>query len=151
MYRELSELRAELERELLAGGARVAIVERAVRAGFRFARAHQTQMRLLLRAVMSAGELDPKRRKQEQLPFLARASELLGAALGRPAAELRLPVQSIVALVARYAVSSERELEGIVSGDTPGGDPAAAVESHLVAVALAILGIREPRTRHGHA
>lgn len=132
----------------MAAGAAKPLIERAVRSGFRFARAHQTAMRLLLRAVMSSGELDPTRRQREQLPFLSKASELLGAALGRPAGELRLPLQSIVALTARYAVSSERELEGIVGS---GGSTGEAVESHLVEVALALLSTERPRKRHGHA
>jgi AcrR family transcriptional regulator len=145
MYESLAGLRTELERELRLGGSTHEVVERAVVAGFRFARKHQTAMRLLLRAVMESGELDPERRQREQLPFLASASRALGAALGRPAHELRLPLQSIVALTARYAVSTERELAAI-SGQS--SSAIESVERHLVDVALALLGSADERPFH---
>ena len=56
--------------------------------------------------------------------------------LGRPASELRLPLQSVVFLIARYSISSARELETF-TGQT--GDAAAdAVADHLVQTATAL-------------
>jgi AcrR family transcriptional regulator len=142
MYEELAALRARLG-AALAGGPGPATpavaIAAAVRAGFRLAREHQLAMRLLLRSVMEAGELLAEYRDRHQLPFLAEASTTLGAALGRPARELRLPLQSIVFLASRYAVSTDREL-ATLTGVTDGAEAAArAAEDHLVAVACALL------------
>src|SRR5262245_51533893 len=49
MYERLGELRAELETALQQGGDWDALVERAVRVGFRFARSEQVAVRLLMR------------------------------------------------------------------------------------------------------
>lgn len=140
MYAELFSLRTHLEGALRAGGSVDELLERAVRTGFRFARAHRTAVRLLLRDVVDTGELDARRRESMQQPFLAQASGLLSAALGRPAGELRLTLQSVVALTARYAISSEAELE-MVTGLSAADDTATqAVEDHLVGIARALLG-----------
>jgi AcrR family transcriptional regulator len=146
MYAELGGLRAELAKKLAGESDVTVLIERAVRTGFRFARRHQTAVRLLLRSVVTEGQLDPKRQREMQAPFLAEISGLLGHALGRSGPELRLPLQSVVALTARYAVSSEREL-AIVAGVEPGNgsEALANVEDHLVQTALALLaneGIR---------
>jgi AcrR family transcriptional regulator len=137
MYAELSLLRDELNGALALGGSIHELIERAMRAGFRFVRAHQTAVRLGLRAVVAAGELDEARRTAVQLPFLAQVSELLGAALGRPAQELRLPLQSLVSLAARYGVSSDRELASFTG--LPARRALGAVEDHLVATAKRLL------------
>jgi AcrR family transcriptional regulator len=138
MYLRLGALREELEHELSKGSDLSEIVDRAIRTCYRFAKGEQLAVRLLLRTVAENGELDAERRDAVQGPFLARVSELLGRTLGRPANELRLPLQSVVMLTARYSVSSERELE-LFSGKS--GDADAAVESHLVEVASALLGV----------
>ena len=142
MYAELLQMEAELEADLARGGSLGELVERAVRVGFRFARSHQLAVRLLLRSVVQAGELDRQKRESAQRPFLDRVSERIGAAVGRPAAELRLPLQSLVALTARFGVSSERELELVT--DLRGEQALASVENHLVDVARALVA----STRH---
>jgi AcrR family transcriptional regulator len=137
MYGRLGALRGELEAALAAGGDLSEIVERAVRFSFRFAKSEQLAVRLLLRTVAEHGELDQARRDEVQGPFLTQVSSLLGQVTGRPASELRLPLQSVVMLTARYAVSSQRELEllsGVSAADS-------AVEDHLVEVASSVLGI----------
>jgi AcrR family transcriptional regulator len=138
MYLRLGALREELEHALASGGDLSAIVDRAIRTCYRFAKGEQLAVRLLLRTVAENGELDAERRDAVQGPFLARVSELLGETLGRPANDLRLPLQSVVMLTARYAVSTERELQ-LFSAMTRGAD--AAVEDHLVEVASALLGV----------
>jgi AcrR family transcriptional regulator len=144
MYDELAGLRVELEQALAAGGPLPELAERAIRAGFRFARRHQRAVRLGLRQVVSRGELDAGRQRRVQEPFLQQVSEALGAGLGRPARALRLPIQSLVALTARYAASTDREL-ALVAGLPPPRsrkDSEAAeqtVEDHLADVALALL------------
>jgi AcrR family transcriptional regulator len=150
MYAELAELRAHLEAALGRGGSVAELVERAVREGFRFARAHQTAVRLLMRSVVTAGELDEARQRDVQMPFLGKTSELIAALLARPAADLRLPIQSIVSLTARYALGTEREL-ALVSGlgERYAGRAERAVEDHLVSVALAVLGLDATSSRKG--
>jgi AcrR family transcriptional regulator len=135
MYAQMVELQPRLIEAVSAGGEEGAI-DRIVRQAFRFARDHQVQMRLLMRQVMGAGELDPDRRERLQVPFLDRVSEIVGGLSGRPAGEVRLSLQTITFVIARYAISSERELE-LFTGRT-GDAGAAAIEDHLVRVANAM-------------
>lgn len=136
MYDELTGLREQLGQVLEAGGDVDAIIERAVRAGFRFGRAHQVAVRLLFREISTLGQLDESRQEANQRPFLDDASRALSILCGRPAAELRLPLQSATMLVARYCISSEREL-ALFTDDA--GDPVAAIEEHLVAAVRALI------------
>jgi AcrR family transcriptional regulator len=137
MYAELEGLQAELAAALVPGGSLEEIVERAVRTGFRFARAHRIANRLLWRQVVEAGTLDEARRARYQQPFLKDLSLALAAASGRPAAQWRLPVQSLTFLISRYALSEDSEL----SFFTEGPEPAAEVEEHLVSCARLLLGL----------
>jgi hypothetical protein len=137
MYAKLEQLRPQLAGALGDDGALSERIERIVRGAFAFARAHQIEGRLLLRQVITAGELDEPRRTASQVPFLAEASALLATRLGRPATALRLPLQSIVVLVSRFAASSDRELELFTGLEAPAA--IAAVEDHLVRTAHALL------------
>ena len=139
MYDRLGKLRSDLEQALKQGGAWNDLVDRAVRVGYRFARSEQVAVRLLMRAIAETGQLEAERMKTVQEPFLDTTSALLGAALDREPRSLRLPLQSVVALVARYAMSSPREL-GVVAGTGKDVDAALEiVEDHLVDVARALL------------
>ncbi len=137
MYAELGALQAHLQDALSAGGSTPELIERAVREGFRFACAHRTATRLLYRQIVTTGTLDADRRLRHQGPFLAQVSAALGAALGRPARDLRLPLQTVVMLTSRYAISDQGELAFFV--DAPTADPLTVVEDHLVEVALSLL------------
>jgi len=153
MLRELGGLRAELVSNLASGDvAPAAVLGDAVRTGYRFARAHQKAVRLLQRSLVDTGELDARVREHSVVPFLDTSSEVLGGIVGRPAASLRLPVQSAMFLVVRYAITSEREIAALVGaaaiGVTPRADASAAivaVESHLVEAVFSLLGIAPPR------
>jgi hypothetical protein len=75
-------------------------------------------------------------------------STAVGVRLARPPAELRLPLQSVVFLVARYAAQDEGETAAVV------GVPARekrhareAVEAHLVRVALDLFGLSNRGSR----
>jgi AcrR family transcriptional regulator len=83
MDAELDELQRSLAAELAQGGAVPQLLERAMRLGFRYGRAHQIETRLLMRHVATEGELPEGRREGRQAPFLAESSTLIGAALGR--------------------------------------------------------------------
>ena len=144
MYEELLSMRADLERELDGRAPLDELFARAVTTTFRFARAHRTAVRLLMRAATATGEVAPPGRQ-----LLLGAIDLIAGAVerrtGRPAADVRLPVQSLVFLVARYAAQDEGELAA-VAGLPPRERRRAveAVEAHLVGLALTLL---TPRTR----
>ncbi|HUH05072.1 MAG TPA: helix-turn-helix domain-containing protein [Kofleriaceae bacterium] len=140
MYEELIAMRPRLAAELRAGAERAespaTMAERIVRAAFRFARAHQIEMRLLMRGVMTAGELDDTKRERGQIPFLAEIPAVVAAITGREAESLRLPLQSLSFLIGRYAISTEREL-ALFTNET-GPEAIAAAEDHLVSIGRAL-------------
>lgn len=137
MYAELGELQAHLQERLSEGGSLEDLLAGAVRSGFRFAREHRIATRLLWRQVVSAGQLDEDRRISSQAPFLDAVSAGLGALTDQPPAGLRLPLQTVVMLTSRYAISDDAELAFFVN--EPGVDAEAAVEAHLIEVALRLL------------
>lgn len=154
MDAELRVLQAELEDELARGGALPDIVARGIVRGYRFACAHSVATRLLMRQVVESGELPSARREGMQMPFLARASALLGGALGRDPGELRLALQSLVSIVVRYAIGSDRELAQF-AGTSDLAAARVAVERHLMDVATSLLAPRSPpapspRNEHAH-
>ena len=146
MLDELASLGQELATGLAdAAASPNAIVDRAVRVGWRFARKNRDAVRLLQRSIVEAGEVDADIRTTRMLPFLDTVSGGLAVLTGRGPGELRLAVQSIVFLVVRYGISSERELAELafgVGGRRRGADAEAALEQHLVASALDLLGLR---------
>ena len=149
MLKELGGLREELGAHITSQqGALPIVIAGAVRIGFRFARSHRTAVRLLQRSLVDTGELDAKVREQNVLPFLDIISEAIWGLSGRPAQTLRLPVQSSMFLVVRYAITTDRELGLLVgsyvdgfqaAGDTPA--QVVAVEEHLCRACLQLLGL----------
>jgi AcrR family transcriptional regulator len=150
-YAELSAMQQQLAVELSAKAPLEELFARAVVACYRFARRHRTAVRLLVRAAASSGQVHPRGR-QLLLEALEVVSMAVGARLGRPPAELRLPIQSVVFLVARYAAQDEAETAAVV------GVPARekrraveAVEGHLVRAGLDLFGLarasREPTSK----
>jgi AcrR family transcriptional regulator len=140
-YAELSAMKGLLALELASAAPLAELFARAVVTSFRFAREHRTAVRLLVRAAVSSGELHPRGRKL-LLEALDVVSTAVGARLERPPSDLRLPLQSVVFLVARYAAQDERETAAVV------GVPVRekhrvreAVEAHLVRVALDLFGL----------
>jgi AcrR family transcriptional regulator len=147
MYAELSEMNGALSRELANEAPLEELFARAVVTTYRFAREHRRAVRLLIQAAASSGELNPRGREL-LLGALDVVSGAVGARIGRPARELRLPLQSVVFLVARYAAQDEGETAAVV------GVPARerkraeeAVEEHLVGVALDAFGLRASVTQ----
>jgi AcrR family transcriptional regulator len=147
MHDELGGLGVELKASLVEGSAEpIAILERAVRIGFQFARGHRAAVRLMQRAIVDAGEMDPQIRTKRLLPFLDAISDALAAITGRPVARLRLAIQSTIFLVVRYAISHDSELA--ILADVPAAHPSSAsaaalvlIEDHLVEASLAMLGV----------
>lgn len=151
MLKELGGLRQEFELKLQSGASEPsAIAALAVRVGYRFAREHNTAVRLLLRSLVDTGELDARVREENVLPFLDKFTEVLGALLGKAPKALRLPAQSAIFLVVRYAITSEREVTAIVgeaaepTSRTDASPAVVAVESHLVESVLQLIGFPLP-------
>ena len=148
MHDELGGLGIELRASLVEGSVEpVAILERAIRIGFHFARGHRAAVRLMQRAIVDSGEIDPQIRARRLLPFLDQMSDALAAITGRPAARLRLAIQSTIFLVVRYAISQDNELA--LLADVPPAHPSSAsaaalvlIEDHLVEAGLAMLGVK---------
>jgi len=141
MYAEMYGLREQLEQALRRGGPPQRLVEGVVRDAWRFARDHQVAMRLLMRSVMTAGELGADYRERAQEPFLQEVPAALAGLLGRPVGDLRLSLQSIVNILVRYAISTERELALFTGIENDPDGAERAVADHLVRAARALLGI----------
>jgi len=136
VYAEIAQMREQLAQALAAGGAREKLVERAVVTAYRFAREHVVAVRLLVRAAVGAGELPPKGREQ-LMAFLDLASLGLASAANRLPSDLRLPLQSVVFLVARYAVQGDEELAAVAGTNKRSAQ--SRVERHLVDVACRLI------------
>jgi len=150
MLEEISSLGEKLAVEL-AGAPMTAAntLERAVRVGFRFARANRDAVRLLQRSIIDAGQVDTKIRESRMMPFLERVSLMLGMLTGKPPESQRLPLQSGVFLCVRYGIASDRELADIAYGAAQPKQPDIEacekfVEDHLVEGILATLGFPAP-------
>ncbi|MGH7284725.1 MAG: TetR/AcrR family transcriptional regulator [Polyangiaceae bacterium] len=149
MFAELSSMREILAIELELDSEKSAPLEElfalAVHVMFRFACDHRTAVRLLIRDAVSTGEVSPTGRKM-LLETMKMITDALALRLGRPAIELRLPLQSIVFLIARYAAQAEGELCVVAGFSAREKEKArAAVEAHLVEVALGLLGMNVTR------
>jgi AcrR family transcriptional regulator len=139
MFAELGEMKNVLAREIVDAPLSDIFV-RAVRTSFRFACSHRTAVRLLVRAAVSTGELYPRGRTL-LLEMMDVVSTAASERLARPAADLRLPLQSLVFLVARYAAQSENELLLVVGSTTDKAEALNKVEGHIVQIALELFAI----------
>jgi AcrR family transcriptional regulator len=104
-----------------ASGAREELVERVVRAGYRFARGQRSVIRTAMRPLVETGDLDPGWERQAHVPFVMRSAARLAQALGRPEPELRAVVQALLTLGMRSALASPAQLAreaGLVPVDT---------------------------------
>lgn len=140
MYAELAELREHLTAALSTATSPAQLIERAVREGFRFACAHRQAMRLMMRGVVTRGAIDAARVDEFLVPFLDQTSAFVASIGGREARSLRLPLQSLVFLIGRYAIAETSELV-LITGEADADAALAAVEDHLVANAFALLGV----------
>ncbi|MEM9070802.1 MAG: TetR/AcrR family transcriptional regulator [Myxococcota bacterium] len=141
MYVELAELRTHLIEGLTETKSIEQLFEYAIREGFRFARAHQPAMRLMMRTVVARGAIDQARIDEFLVPFLEQASKLVSGVTGADPDSLRLPLQSLIFLNGRYAIAEIDELRLVTATDTAEA-ALAAVENHLVDNAFLSLGLK---------
>jgi len=125
-------------RDEVRGSDTKEMVERAVRAGFRFGRANQSQMRTLLLQVAATGGLDRRRQRSTQLPFLASVAAVLSLELGLPPQMVRIRLQSFQFTIARWCISSDDELRSLI-GLEDVAQCVELVEDYLVELALSQL------------
>lgn len=141
MLDELRQLSIRLTEDL-SGKSPRQVIERAIRVGFRFACDHRTAVRLLQRSLIDQGRVDAKVFQGSVLPFLDLLSGLLAGQMQRPAQELRLPLQSAIFLVSRYAISANDEVVSLVAtGATNEEGAYQGVEDHLVEAIMGMLRI----------
>jgi AcrR family transcriptional regulator len=140
VYDELGAMAAELGAVLARDAPLRDSIALAVGAGFRFGLKRRTIVRLLIRTSIATGRVPERGRGMLLEQFLPAVSEHLGAALGRPPDDLRLPLQTLIFLVARYVVQDPAELAVTVcAAKVSRREALDRVERHLVDVALAML------------
>ncbi|MEM9694638.1 MAG: TetR family transcriptional regulator [Myxococcota bacterium] len=132
-----AELVARVVRCHQEGAPIEAVVEEAVRAGHQALIADRETLRLRRIVALQEGELAPRRRVQALEPALDAAAAVL-AARGIPRKEARLMCQSMLFLVARYALLSDEEICTIVQ-ESEADEARQQAETHLVETALAHL------------
>lgn len=86
------------------------VAEQLVREGLRFGRAHRAVLQMVMRTVLDTGELEERWRERAFVPFLEATAAVLAPVLNRPAMEIRMMLQSVIALGMRYCLSTPREL-----------------------------------------
>lgn len=140
MYSELEGLRNELETavaslEVTPSSLR-AFVDTAVRRACRFSRRHRPAVQLMIRTLLDTGEMDPEKRERYLLPFLERGSELIAPLLGRHPGDVRTTLLALNHLIARFTLSSPRELAVFIGKPSASDEEAIAfVEDYLVRLA----------------
>ena len=115
-------------------------IDDLVRGSFRQLRAERGSLQLIMQSVLTEGSLDPSWRDGAVDPFLDEVSQLLSQTTKLEPAELRLRLQSLVALASRYALSSDLELARM-TGAPSDADGVSRTEDHLVSIAHLLLGV----------
>jgi AcrR family transcriptional regulator len=135
---ELGTLRAGLLEAAAAGTSPRDALARMVRRAWDFARVHRVAHQIVLRMVLDEGGMPRARLDSLLRPGLEDAEQILAPLLGVSPLRARLTMQTLVQLVARYAICSDDELCVI----TASGDAATAarlVGDHLVDLACGLL------------
>ena len=139
MYEELFRRADELAVPMAAGDSPRTTLGLMVRSAFAFAREHRGALRLIMRTVIDRGEMTEPLRERYQLPSLERGAALLSAFTGSPELDMRLALQSMIHMILRYALSTDRELESLTGVEGPGA--IARLEEHLEEAAWSLLGL----------
>ena len=135
---ELASLRAELLGAAGPGTSPADILGRMVRRAWRFACEHRVAHRIILRMVLDHGGLPKDRLETLLRPSLDDAEQILAPLLGVSPARARLTMQTLVQLVARYAICSDDELLLITATMTKDGAER-AIGEHLTDLACGLL------------
>jgi len=137
MYTELETQLSDLDlSELITGDAQETLA-RLTAGSYAFAREHRGALRLLMRTVIDQGELSEPLRERYQLPTLTMAAGLLAGLMGISESRARLALQSLIHVVLRYALSSDRELEMLTGAR--GSRATSLIEAHLIELSQSVL------------
>ncbi|NUP09301.1 MAG: TetR/AcrR family transcriptional regulator [Polyangiaceae bacterium] len=121
----------------------LAIAE-GVHTGVRFVREHRIAVRLLQRSLLEDREEDA-RFHREAYAIADELARICAGVVGKPRAAYVLPLRSIVVLVVRYALGTERDGEKPVAGDDanapPRTDPKSGFDEYLTSAVAGLLGI----------
>ena len=110
MNSQIAGLEQSLTEPLAAGESLEENLHTIIRESYRFARRHQTALRLVMRTVVDTGGLEKGRRDTVLLPFLGRAVALLKTIVPLAESDIRMSLLSVNYLIARFALSSDEAL-----------------------------------------
>ena len=113
-------------------------IEALIRAGWQFAIAHRSALRLVMRSVIDEGEVPLARQEAFLLPLLEQAGAIFTEGTQRPLGLIRASLQGLVFMLVRYALSNDSELMTVTQADTP-DEAIALIEDHLVGMAQNLL------------
>jgi AcrR family transcriptional regulator len=145
---ELGALRAELLAAAAPGMTRAELLARMVRRAWAFACAHRVAHRIILRMVLDHGGLPKERLDSLLRPSLNDAESILAPLLDVSPLRARLAMQTLVQLVARYAICGDDELL-VITGAVSVAAAEAMIGDHLVDLAAGLL--LSPATRDAAA
>lgn len=135
---ELGALRAELLGAAGPGTSPADVLGRMVRRAWAFARAHRVAHRIVLRMILDEGGMPRSRLDTLLRPSLDDAEHILAPLLGVSPLRARLTMQTLVQLVARYAICGDEELL-LITGAADAEGAARIVGDHLVDLACGLL------------
>ena len=140
MYAGVSNLRERFAELVLEVDSVAALVEATVREAYRFGRANEVVVRLVMREVVARGELGEELRRDQLLPALDQAAHAVAALGALRVEDVRLLLLSLNFLVIRYAFMSLAEMRDLVGRKLRSeAKLERAVEDHLVMVAQRLL------------
>jgi AcrR family transcriptional regulator len=135
---ELATLRAELLQAAAGATSSRDVLGRMVRRAWEFARVHRVAHQIVLRMVLDEGGMPRARLDTLVRPSLDDAEQILAPLLGVSPRRARLTMQTLVQLVARYAICSDDEL-ALITGAADAASAVDAVGEHLVDLACGLL------------
>lgn len=142
MQAKFKALRVELVQELISsGGYGPSLFEQGARTAFRLAREHREAVRFLLQLAVSGDPVLARRRDEVVGPALSEGSRALSLVTGRPETEFRLPLQSVIFLLARYSSASIDELK-MATGAEDEATALRLVEDHIAGVGVSFFGAK---------
>lgn len=138
LYDELAELQPQAAASLVGARDAQTMLTRLVTQAFRFARERQTFIRLLMRDVMARGAIDEANRNRITLPWLEVTTAAITGNNTAARTQTRLALQSVSALVVRYAVMTDEEML-VIAGEDTLTESITAIEAHLAATASSLV------------
>ena len=138
MYAQLASLQQSLLPQMTGAQRPEEALTLAIKETFHLGRRNRNALRLVMRHILDEGQLPEERYLSVQSPFLDLVPAFLEPYSSQTVEQLRWSIQSVVFLVVRYALSSDRELKRLANN---GENALERAEEHLVSMAILGLGI----------